>query len=101
MLRKCALRIVPWRPATTPRSCPPTWPPPAGTIASSAPPWYARSPTPLRFAFLPMRIPGQSVGVMFAEQSTPGNRVWSLPEAAPLLSALRDSVVDALRRLKS
>jgi HD-like signal output (HDOD) protein len=74
---------------------------PGGTIATVAPPWYAGRTKALGFAFLPMRIRGQSVGVMFAEQSTPGNRVWSLPEAAPLLSALRDSVVDALRRLKA
>jgi HD-like signal output (HDOD) protein len=74
---------------------------PGGSLAAFAPPWYATRTKALGFAFLPMRIRGQSVGVMFAEQATPGQRVWSLPEAAPLLSTLRDAVVDALRRLKT
>ncbi len=74
---------------------------PGGSLATLAPPWYATRTKALGFAFLPMRIRGQSVGVMFAEQATPGQRVWSLPEAAPLLSTLRDAVVDALRRLKT
>ena len=74
---------------------------PGTDLKTITPDWHRAKSSAAGFAFLPLRIRGQAVGVIFAEQVVAGPRVWHLPEAAPLISTLRDSVVDALRRMKS
>ena len=74
---------------------------PGSDVAAATPPWFRARYTPLGLVFLPMRIRGQAVGVLYADQTTPGQRPWSLPTAPPLIGTMRDAVVDALRRLKT
>ena len=74
---------------------------PGADVLANTPAWFSTRFKPTGYMLLALRIRGQTVGALYAEQVGAGLRPWALPESAPLIGQMRDAVVEALKRLKA